>query len=181
MLDAYGNAVTNRATAIAMALGSNPAGGTLAGATTAATSAGTATFSTLRIDKAGGYTLRASATGLPTATSVAFHVVVGPAYRLGFLVQPSAARAGVAIAPAVQVVALDRGGNKVTAATGSVSVNLSTNPAGGVLSGTRTVALSGGVARFADLKVGKAGSGFVLRAAAARLAGAYSNPFSVSP
>src|SRR6266516_4352386 len=74
--DAQGNTVTTATTSITVAIGANPASGTLSGTTTVAAVSGVATFSNLSIDKAGtGYTLTASATGLTGATSSAFNVV----------------------------------------------------------------------------------------------------------
>jgi hypothetical protein len=60
---------------VSMAIGNNPGGGTLAGATSVPTSAGIATFSNLSIDQPDdGYTLVASAAGLGTATSGPFNI-----------------------------------------------------------------------------------------------------------
>src|SRR3989441_542444 len=74
--DAQGNIVTTATTSITVAIGTNPASGTLSGTTTVAAVNGVATFSNLSIDKAGtGYTLTVSATGLTGATSSAFNVV----------------------------------------------------------------------------------------------------------
>jgi hypothetical protein len=60
---------------VSIAIGSNPAGGTLSGTLSAVTGAsGIAVFTTLSIDEVGTYTLVASATGFPSATSLAFGV-----------------------------------------------------------------------------------------------------------
>src|SRR5437899_1710308 len=62
--DAQGNTVTTATTSITVAIGTNPASGTLSGTTTVAAVSGVATFSDLSIDKAGsGHTLTATATG----------------------------------------------------------------------------------------------------------------------
>ena len=177
--DAYGNATSGPARTISVALGYNAVGGTLSGALAAATAGGTATFGSLRIDRAGRYTLTAIAPGLPVATSLPFSVVVGPAYRLVFAVGPSGARAGTKIAPAIQVAARDRGGNAVISTPGSVGVYLSTNPTGAVLTGTRSAAFNRGIARLADLAVSKPGSGYVLRATSVGVLGVYSTGFKV--
>ncbi len=58
--DAYGNVVSTPARSLPVALGANAAGGALSGMLTATTAAGTATFSTLRINKVGRYTLTAA-------------------------------------------------------------------------------------------------------------------------
>src|SRR5439155_3544865 len=98
--DAQGNTVTTATTSITVAIGTNPASGTLAGTTTMAAVNGVATFSTLSLNKrATGYTLIASATGLTGATSSAFNIGVGAAAKLVFTVQPSNAAAGGAITP----------------------------------------------------------------------------------
>src|SRR6266705_1387307 len=73
--DAQGNTVTTATTSITVAIGTNPASGTLTGTTTVAAVNGVATFSTLSLNPAGtGYRLTASATGLTGATSSAFAV-----------------------------------------------------------------------------------------------------------
>lgn len=73
--DAQGNTVTTATNSIAVALGTNPASGTLSGTTTVSAVAGIANFTNLRIDKATtGYTLTASGAGLSGATSALFDV-----------------------------------------------------------------------------------------------------------
>lgn len=78
--DSLGNTVTSGALSTAtvtLAIGFNPAGGTLTcdGGLTRAAVAGVATFTGCRINNAGvGYTLTATATGLTMATSTAFTV-----------------------------------------------------------------------------------------------------------
>src|SRR3989449_404447 len=109
-------------TSITVAIGTNPASGTLSGTTTVAAVSGVATFSDLSIDKAGtGYTVTASATGLTGATSSAFNISAGAAAKLVFTVQPSNAVAGAAITPAVQVAVQDAQGNTVATATTSIT------------------------------------------------------------
>ena len=75
IVDAFGNVVTTTTDAVTIAIGTNPAGGTLSGTATVNAVAGVASFSDLTIGKAGsGYTLAASASGLSSATSSAFTV-----------------------------------------------------------------------------------------------------------
>jgi len=76
VLDAYGNVVnTDSHDQVTLALGSNPASGTLSGSATVTVSGGVATFSSLSINNAGnGYTLKASAVGLTGATSASFNI-----------------------------------------------------------------------------------------------------------
>src|SRR5438445_424127 len=110
--DAQGNTVTTATISITLAIGTNPASGTLAGTKTVAAVNGVATFSTLSLNVVGtGYTLTAAATGLTGATSTAFNIGVGAAAKLVFTVQPSSAAAGAGITPAMQVAVQDAQGN----------------------------------------------------------------------
>lgn len=60
---------------VAIAIGANPASGGLSGTKTVSAVAGIATFSTLSINNAGnGYTLIATASTLPSATSGSFSI-----------------------------------------------------------------------------------------------------------
>src|SRR5207247_7879822 len=73
--DAQGNSVTTATTSITLAIGVNPASGTLSGTTTVAAVNGVATFANLSINNRGsGYTLTASATTLTGATSNSFNI-----------------------------------------------------------------------------------------------------------
>jgi hypothetical protein len=75
ILDRFGN-LTPSTAGVSVAIGANPAGGTLSGTTTAPASGGVATFADSAIDNAGtGYTLAATSSGLPDATSNGFNVV----------------------------------------------------------------------------------------------------------
>src|SRR5438309_1678695 len=173
--DAQGNTVTTATTSITVAIGTNPASGTLSGTTIVAAVNGVATFSTLSLNTAGsGYTLTASATGLTGATSTAFNisVSVGPAAKLVFTVQPSNAAAGTAITPAMQVAVQDAQGNTVTTATTSITMAIGSNPASGTLTGTTTVAAVNGVATFSTLSLNMVGTGYTLTATATGLTSA---------
>ena len=179
--DAQGNIVTTATTSITLALGTNPASGTLSGTMTVAAVNGVATFSTLSLNLAGtGYTLTASATGLTAATSSAFNITAGPAAKLVFTVQPGNVAAGAAITPAVQVTVQDAQGNTVTTATTGITVAIGTNPASGTLAGTKTVAAASGVATFSTLSLNAAGTGYTLTASATGLTGTTSTAFNIS-
>ncbi len=180
--DHFGNTVSQATDSITMALGANAAGGTLAGTKTVAAVSGVATFSALRLEKAGsGYTLTAAATGLPPATSSAFAITPAPPAGLRFLQQPSDVGAGVGMMPAVQVEVVDAFGNRTTNARTRVAVALGANPSGGTLSGTAARSAIAAVATFTGLKVDKAGSGYALSATAEGLAAATSTAFRVGP
>src|SRR5205823_463304 len=161
-----------------VAIGTNPSTGTLGGTLTHAAVDGVATFANLSIDKVGtGYTL--TATGAGSATSAAFDITAGTATQLVFSVQPSTTAAGAAITPAVQVTAQDAQGNTATGFTGNVTVAIGTNPGSGTLTGTATVAASGGVATFSGLGIDKAGTGYSLTATGA--GSATSTAFNITP
>jgi len=167
--DAGGNVVTNAPTQVTLSLINAP-GATLSGTTTATTVNGVATFTGLSVDRAGsGYMLQADAVGLPSASSPAFGVAAGAPTALVFTSQPGNTTAGAAIAPAVSVTVRDAQGNTVTQSSMSITLALSTNPSGGTLSGTRTVAANNGVATFDDLSINRAGTGYTLRASAGTL------------
>src|SRR5436190_1670520 len=181
--DAQGNTVTTATTSITLAIGTNPASGTLAGTKTVAAVNGVATFSTLSLNAAGtGYTLTAAATGLTGATSNAFTIssTVGPAAKLVFTVPPSNAAAGATITPAVGVTVQDAQGNTVTTATTSITLAIGTNLGSGTLAGTTTVAAVNGVATFSNLSIDKAGTGYTLTASATDLTSATSTAFNIS-
>src|SRR5207302_1854160 len=125
------------------------------------------------------YTLTASAASLTGATSAAFSISSGAATKVVFQVQPSNVASGSPISPAVTVAIEDASGN-VVSSTANVTIALGTNPSGGTLGGTLTVAAVSGVASFANLTLDKAGNGYTLAASAASLTGATSSAFNVS-
>ncbi len=153
---------------VTLSIASNPGGGTLGGTLTATAVNGIATFSGLSISQPGaGYTLSATSSGLTSATSAAFTITSSAtgAAKLAFVQQPTAADAGVAIAPAVTVAVEDSTGATVAGATNAVTISIATNPAGGALGGTLTVNAVNGIATFANLTISKAGAGYILGAA----------------
>ena len=179
--DAAGNTVPGFTGDVTVSIGTNPSTGTLSGTATVAAAGGIASFATLSIDKTGtGYTLSAVAAGLPDAASGTFDIAAGPAAQLSFSVQPSASSGGVAITPAVEVTALDQLGNVATGFTGNVAMAIGTNPSGGALSGTKSVAAVAGVASFSNLKIDLAGIGYTLAASATGPTGATSALFDVA-
>src|SRR5205823_4384413 len=182
VLDQFGNLVTNDTSNVTVAIGTNPAAGTLSGTLTVAATGGIASFSTLSINKVGtGYTLTASDGSLGGATSAGFNITPAAADHLAFGVQPTNTVAGVAITPAITVQVLDQFGNIVTTDTSNVIMAIGTNPAGGTLNGTTTVAAVAGVAIFSDLNIDNVGQGYTLTASDGTLTGATSNSFNISP
>jgi len=180
--DELGNVATGFNGNVTMAIGTNPAGGVLSGATTVAAEAGVATFSTLSINAAGsGYTLSATADGLAATASPGFNIIASTANRLVFSLQPSNTTAGAAIA-AIQVTALDASGNAVTSFTGAVTVVISpgSGTSGATLSGTTTIPAAGGAATFANLSIDKSGTDYTLTATATGLTGVTSTSFAIN-
>ncbi len=167
-LDSAGHRVTTFTGPITVSLGANPGGDPLAPQTVNAVN-GLATFSNLRIDKAAsGYSLVATGSGLPNATSTVFTIVPGTATQLVFTVPPSNTPARATIQPPVQVTAYDAFGNQATNFTGSVLVAIGHN--GGVLvpgtlSGNGAVPAVNGVATFSNLSIDIVGNGYTLTAA----------------
>ena len=179
ILDTGGNQTSSTAS-VTLAIGTNPGGGTLSGTRTITAVAGVATFGDLSIDRVGtGYTLTAASAGMAGATSSTFTVTAGPASKLAFGAQPSSTPVGAAITPTVTVNILDAVGNPTTS-TAAVAVAIGTNPGGGTLSGSMSVAAVAGVATFSNLSIDKPGMGYTLTAASAGLAGASSSAFNVT-
>jgi Bacterial Ig-like domain (group 2) len=165
VLDSLGNVVTTATTPITLALGSGT--GTLNGGTgtlTVNAVAGIATFSTLSINTAGGFTLLATTSGLISATSNSFGIF-GAAAKLAFLTTSITGTAGQVIG-SIRVAVEDAGGNVVTsdARTITVSITPATGTANAVLGGTLAVAAVGGVATFSTLSINLAGAAYTLAA-----------------
>ena len=178
--DRQGNTTTEATATITLTLGSNPGNATLSGTLSASTVAGVATFSNVRLDKAGtGYTLRASAGGLQGATSAAFDVSPSTPVRIGFIAQPATATAGAALAP-VEVAVQDAFGNTVPV-TARITVALGANPGNDTLTGTLALDTVDGVARFTTLTLRKATRGYTLTATSQALGNATSTAFEVIP
>ncbi len=76
---------------------------------------------------------------------------------------------------------MDAFGNVAKSSAASIQVALGANPTGAVLSGTRTVAATAGVALFPDLSLSRAGTGLTLVASSSGLTDATSAAFAVVP
>lgn len=145
---------------------------------------GVATFAGCKIDKAGTYTLTASAPGLTSATQ-SLTVAVGPATKLGFITQPADATVTQPFGTQPVVAVQDAGGNTVTTGTSSttaITLAIGVNPGGGALtcaSGNSRLAVAG-VATFTGCKIDKTGTGYTLVATAFGLTAATSTAFNVS-
>ena len=108
---------------------------------------------------------------------------VTPAAAAGIIfgTQPSNAAPGATISPAVTVMVVDQYKNVVTSDnTDQVTIALGTNPSGATLGGTGTVKVSAGVAKFSNLTLNLAGSGYTLRASNSAMGSATSAAFNVA-
>jgi hypothetical protein len=119
--------------------------------------------------------------GLTARTSAAFDITAGAAIELVFAAQPSTMGAGDTVTPPVRVLARDAQGNTAIDFAGDVTVAIGTNPVGGSLIGTTTVAAVAGVATFSALSIDRVGTGYTLVVESAGLTGFTSAPFDVTP
>jgi hypothetical protein len=103
-----------------------------------------------------------------TGTDKLYVVVsVGAASKLAFTTQPGSSPSGVAFPTQPAVTLQDAYGNTVTGTAQNVTLAIQNNAGpGGVLSGTKTVAVntSTGVATFSGLSIDKVGTGYTLTA-----------------
>lgn len=178
--DAFGNTVPTFIGTVTLSINTGPSGAALTGTPSVAAIAGVATFANLVLDSVGTYTLQATATGTSSATSLPFDVTLGLLRRFVFTVQPSDVTAGLPLVPPVVVTVQDLQGNTDASFTGSVSVNIATNPGVGVLSGATSALAVAGVATFADLSIDKAGIGYTLQATGSGVTTGVSNSFTVN-
>lgn len=177
--DANGQVATSFNGSVTLAFGANPQSGVLSGTTSVAASGGYATFNGLSITKAStGYTLVATSGALST-TPAALTVVAATASVIAFTAQPTTTGAGTIISPAVVATASDQYGNVATGFTGTVTLQLGTNPPGAVFGGQLAKAAVAGVATFSDLTVSAAGTAFTITATIPGSI-ATSNPFNVT-
>lgn len=178
--DAQGNTATGFSGAVTVAMAANPGGAALGGTTVATAVNGVVEFPNLHIDKSGtGYTLAATTGSITSAPSIAFDVIAGSPAQLAFTALPGTARAGVTIAPPIVVHARDALGNLATTYGGLVSIALAANPAGGKLSGTKTVPAAGGVISFNDLSLDKVNAGYTLDVSGSGLLGDTSSALTI--
>lgn len=122
----------------------------------------------------------ASGIGGRSAVSTQLSVVAlpRPAGRLSFVVQPSNGVAGSAFQPPVAVELQDSEGKKLTEAIG-VALAILGGEAEAEFVGTATATTVDGVATFAELGIDLAGRGYALKATAAGIDSATSEPFDI--
>jgi len=197
--DAEGNIVTDYLGLVVLAItpGSGAPGAHLLGGTKVGVVNGMVTFRGLSIDKASaGYTLTATSGTLAPATSAPFTITPGAPFKLAFTTQPASGVAGAPLPVQPEVAVQDLYGNTVTSYQGSVTISatvayvdysnqdpsqpsVQTFPV--ALSGTTTVPVVNGVARFTNISASFAIPNYNLRASSGSLAPATSASFTISP
>jgi hypothetical protein len=136
--DAAGNLVTDATNTVYLFMGTNPVTGTLTGTLSVAVEAGIATFSDLKIDKAGiGYTLMASdatpangAGGLADATSNEFNITPPQPTQIVFTTAPHTIAIGAT--SGVMTIELRGSDNLPATRAEATTVALSSDPSAGV-------------------------------------------------
>lgn len=184
-VDEQGNIVTSYLGLVMLTIteGSGVSGAHLFGGRRAGLVNGIVEFREVSIDKAGvGYTLTATCSNLLPATSQPFSVSPGAPYKLAFTVQPSRGIAGSPFTTPPEVTVQDNCGNTVADYEGSVTMALTYGSTQGeaVLSGTTTVRVVNGVARFTDLSINRTLPEYELTATAEGLIQANSDTFKIS-
>ncbi|HEY7686558.1 MAG TPA: Ig-like domain-containing protein, partial [Gemmatimonadales bacterium] len=179
--DALGNTATSFTGLVSTTIASGPVGGafTISATPNVNAVAGVATFSNLRLNRPGSYTLQASSGALTPDTTAAF-TVTSTATQLAFTVQPVTSQAGIAM-PTVEVRGQDSLGNTAPGFTGLVRVLFSNNPNGAILSGTTQVNAIAGVATFSNLLVDTVGVGYTFLTTSGALSPDESTPFNIIP
>jgi hypothetical protein len=136
---------------------------------------------TLRSTVVGAKVVSATIDGTGLVQTDTVTVIPASADSTAFVVQPSGATVGAIMSPAVQVEIRDQFGNRVTSATNNVTLTLSTNPGGAILTGGGPVAAAAGVATFAGVILDKVATGYRLTATAASVPKtAVSNTFNIT-
>jgi len=166
---------------VSLAIGTNPASGTLSGNMTVTAVDGISTFSNLSINTIGnGYTLVATADGVAAAPTTSFDILPGTPSMLAFSTQPTSAASGASLGN-ISVEIEDANGNLVTNSVAPVTLTIGNNAGpGGTLSGSVTVNAVGGIATLPGLSIDVAGLGYTLVATSGSLVSATSTAFNIS-
>ena len=171
--DAAGNVVASSAVAVTAAIATG--GGTLAGTTTANSTAGVASFTDLSMTgTAGARTLAFSATGLASVSSASFALDPGPPARAFITRQPVGGAVGAQLITQPIVELRDVSGNVSTGSTALVTAGLTGFT--GTIGGTVAVAAVAGVATFTNLSVTGQPGTYALTFSSTGVPGVAANP-----
>jgi hypothetical protein len=139
---------------------------------------GVAKFSHLILNTAGSYIIAASSGSLTVGKSPPIAVSAAAAAKLAITKAPSSGTHGQTLS-VVQVAVEDQYGNIVTSNTSTMSVTVSSGPAGFASGSTTTVAAVNGVATFSKLILGTKGR-YTLKVSDGSLTSAMTQSFTVS-
>ncbi len=175
LVDANGHIATNDNSDVTITLTATN-GATLGGMTVVQAVSGVATFSNLVIDTAGaGYKLSVTDGVLTSANSSAFTITPElSSSRLAITTQPNATTIDAPLSPTLVVKSVDEFGNVIS----TIHSKITLSSTSGSFTGTRTVALTNGVATFSKITFKTAGT-FLLTATPASNSG-LANPAAVS-
>ena len=173
--DPTGAIVAGNTSTVVLSVHSGP--GTLSGTVSVAAVNGVATFDNVILDTAGDYTLTATDGSLATATTSSFTISPAASAQLVFTAQPINTVISTPISPPVVVDVEDAFGNLVTTDSSDVTLSVASGP--GDISGTTTVATSGGIATFDNVALDQVGL-YTLGASDGSLTGAVSDSFHIT-
>jgi hypothetical protein len=151
--DLSGNQFDNNGVDVTLAINSGPAGAVLSGQITVASVNGVCTFTGLSVNEAGTYTLIGTENSASTPASNSFSVQTS---ELVFVQQPSSFLQGDSSAP-IEVQFENQSGSVVPTDT-TVTLAISSGPAGAVLSGQTSVTSVNGVATFNNVSANLPGT-----------------------
>lgn len=180
--DMYGNPVSGTRPVFASSI----SGDTLSqpAMNTSALGEATGTISSTIADSAPPYrSLNITSPAGLTGVTVAAPFVPGTATKLAFTTQPTNSPAGANGMGTIRVAVQDSNGNVITTganATAPVSMAISNNVNGAILSGTTTVNAVAGVATFTGLGISKTGTGYRLLSTSGSFTAAFSNSFNIT-
>src|SRR6185503_16302693 len=134
--DASGNTVSSASDSITLSIATGPGGAAITGGGSTATSSGVASFASVKLDKAGSYTLTATSGGTyGTATSSSITISAGTATQLAFIQVPATGTSMTNLSPSVQVAVQDSAGNTVSSASDSITLTIASGPSGAAITG----------------------------------------------
>ncbi len=138
---------------VTLALNTGPTGGTLTGTLTRNAVNGVATFTGLKLNKAGNYTLRATANGLPPVIS---STIKATASALIASISPT--KPSINLPFTINLRAVDSTGAIATNYSGPFTLTIVAKPIGSTVSGPKSGTFSGGLGKLANLIVNKVGT-----------------------
>jgi hypothetical protein len=179
-VDQSGNPDPDFFGSVALAIASPAGSSALTGTTTVVASGGVATFTGLKLQALGNFTLQATTAGLTPATTGNINVTAGPASQILVITQPpDSMTAGNAFS--VQVEAQDALGYLATGFNGILTAVLAGGPSGATLLGSPNAQAGSGVAWFTGLSLDKAGGGYTIQLGGTGMTGTTTSPFTVTP